>query len=357
MGQEAPNWPSDLNGERRDLQGARLIPGLIDGHTHMTGGGGEDGFHTRVPRVGLTQFTTAGVTTAVGLLGTDDVTRTTAELLATARGLAAEGLSAYCYTGGYHLPPTTLTGSVREDIVHLDRVLGVGELAISDHRSSQPTLDELLRVASDAHVAGLISGKAGICHLHLGDGERGLELVRQALDQSELPPSVFHPTHVNRKKALFEEACELAARGCTIDVTAFPIEEGEDAYSAEDAIERYLAADLPPQRITVSSDGGGCLPYFDQGGRVARMDVGSPAALADCLATLIQRGQELERVLPAFTTNVAQTLRLSSKGSVRVGGDADLVVLGKDHKPQDVMLMGAWHVLGGEPIIQGTFEN
>ena len=52
-------------------------------------------------------------------------------------------------------------------------MIGIGELALSDHRSSQPTRDELLRIASDAHVAGMISGKAGIVHLHLGDGERG----------------------------------------------------------------------------------------------------------------------------------------------------------------------------------------
>ena len=70
-------------------------------------------------------------------------------------------------------PPVTFTGSVRDDIVFLDPVIGVGELALSDHRSSQPTQDELLRIASDAHVAGMISGKAGILHLHLGDGERG----------------------------------------------------------------------------------------------------------------------------------------------------------------------------------------
>src|SRR5690606_39548569 len=105
-----------------------------------------------------------------------------------------------------------------------DALIGIGEVAISDHRSSQPTLDELLRLASEAHVAGLMTGKAGIVHLHLGDGARGLDLVRRALDGSELPPRVFHPTHVNRRRALFEESLELAGRGATIDVTAFPVE-------------------------------------------------------------------------------------------------------------------------------------
>ena len=121
-------------------------------------------------------------------------------------------------------------------MTHIDRVIGVGELAISDHRSSQPTLDELLRIAADAHVAGLLTGNAGVVHLHLGDGERGLELVRQALAASELPARVFNPTHVNRRKALFEEALRLAARGCTVDVTAVPAREDHDGWGADEAI-------------------------------------------------------------------------------------------------------------------------
>src|SRR5690606_23628728 len=199
-----------------------LIPGLIDAHVHVTGGGGEAGFHTRAPAPPLSRYTTAGVTTVVGLLGTDDLTRTTGGLLAQVRALRAEGLTAYAWTGGYHLPPTTLTGSIRGDIVHLAEVIGFGELAISDHRSSQPTFEEVVRVASECHVAGLMTGKAGVLHLHLGDGERGLGLVRRALDETELPPRTFHPTHVNRRRALFDEALALTARGVTIDVTAFP---------------------------------------------------------------------------------------------------------------------------------------
>ncbi|MCP5023134.1 MAG: beta-aspartyl-peptidase [bacterium] len=357
MGDGAPNMPRKLHVRAVDLQGARLVPGFIDGHAHLTGGGGEAGPRTRVPAVRLSRFTSAGVTSVVGLLGTDDVTRSTADLLAATRSLVAEGLSAFCYTGGYHLPPTTLTGSVRDDIVHIDRIIGVGELAISDHRSSQPTLDELLRVAADAHVAGLMADKAGVCHLHMGDGERGLDMVRQALDSSELPARVFNPTHLNRCKALFEEGCELAKRGCTIDLTAFPVEEGEDAFSAEDGLERYLARDLPAERITISSDGGGCLPTFDDEGRVTHMDVGQPAALANCLAKLLQRGHELDRVLPAFTTNAADLLRLKGKGRICEGGHADLVVLGPDGLPQDVMLGGMWHKRGGETVVFGTFEK
>ena len=266
IGRGVPALDRALGVTEVDLEGRRVIPGLVDGHVHLTGGGGEAGPHTRVPPVALSRLTRGGVTTAVGVLGTDDTVRTTAELVTVARGLIQEGLSAFCHTGGYHYPPTTATGSVRLDIVLIDLVLGVGELAISDHRSSQPTHDELLRIAADAHVGGLMSGKAGILHLHVGDGEAGLEPVRQALDRSELPAEVFNPTHVNRKRRLFEEAMALSERGCTVDITAFPVEDGEDAWPAEEALVRYLDAGLPAGRVTVSSDGGGCLPAARRGG-------------------------------------------------------------------------------------------
>jgi beta-aspartyl-dipeptidase (metallo-type) len=246
---------------------------------------------------------------------------------------------------------------VRGDIALVDCIVGVGEIAISDHRSSQPTVDELLRLASEAHVGGLMSGKAGIAHLHLGDGARGLALVRAALETAELPPRVFHPTHVNRRRALFDEACALAERGCTIDVTAFPVAAGEDAWPAHEALLRYLDAVLPPDRVTVSSDAGGCLPAFDDEGRVARFDVGSPGALARTLHTLLCAGHALERVLPAFTTNPARLLRLATKGRIARGADADLVTLTDTGAIADVMALGRWHVRDGQPVIRGTFEG
>ena len=342
--------------EEHDLGGQRVIPGLIDCHVHLTGGGGEAGPETRVPAVALSRMTTGGVTTAIGVLGTDDAIRTPGELVTVARGLNAEGLTAYCMTGGYHLPPVTITGNVRRDLVLIDLILGVGEVAISDHRSSQPTLDELLRVAADAHVGGLMSGKAGILHLHVGDGERGLQPVRDALDRSEIPAPVFHPTHVNRRRALFEEALALAERGCTVDVTSFPVAEDEDGWSAVAALTRYLAAGLPPERVTVSSDGGGCLPVFDRDGRVVEMDVGRPASLIETLAGLVECGQPLERVLPPFTSNPARLLRLTRKGHLGIGADADLVVLDERGGAAEVMARGRWHVREGRAVVRGTFE-
>ena len=354
-----PELPSALQAEAEvlDLGGLRLIPGLIDCHVHVTGGGGEAGFRTRVPPVPLTKFTRAGVTSVVGLLGTDDVARGPRGLLATTHALREEGLNAWAYAGGYHVPPANLTGSVRSDLVLFEPLIGIGEVAISDHRSSQPTLDEILRLAADAHVAGLMTGKAGVLHLHLGDGPRGLDLVRRALSTSELPARVFHPTHVNRRKALFEEAVELARSGCTVDITAFPVEEGEDAWSAADALSRYLASGAPPDRVTVSSDAGGCLPCFDADGRVTHMDVGAAGALLETLAELVAGGLPLATVLPAFTFNPARLLRLAGKGCIETGADADLVALDATGAADTVIIRGSVHVRGRVAVRRGTFEN
>ena len=357
IGSAAPDLPAAFGAQTLDLGGRRLLPGLVDGHVHVTGGGGEAGFASRVPAPMLSRYTRSGVTTVVGLLGTDDVARGTRELVAQVHALREEGLSAWGYAGGYHLPPATLTGSVRTDLAFIDCLVGVGELAISDHRSSQPTLDELLRIASEAHVAGLMTGKAGIVHLHLGDGPRGLELVRRALDQSELPPRVFNPTHVNRRKALFEEAIELARRGCSIDITAFPVDEDEDAWSAADALVRYLASGAPRERVTISSDAGGCLPCFDAQGRVCRMDVGHSGALVETLRELLARGVALEDALPAFTCNVADLLRLPGKGRIAVGADADLVVLDDAGAITDVFAGGRPQLRDGVVLRRGAFES
>ncbi|HEV8332387.1 MAG TPA: beta-aspartyl-peptidase [Steroidobacteraceae bacterium] len=358
IGEEALELPVPLRTVSRvvDAAGSVTIPGLIDGHVHVTGGGGEAGFRTRVPAVPLSRFTSGGVTTVVGLLGTDDVARGPGELLATLYALREEGLNAYGYAGGYHVPPATLSGSVRGDLVFVEALIGIGEVAISDHRSSQPTLDELLRIASECHVAGVMTGKAGVLHLHLGDGARGLELVREALRTSELPPRVFNPTHVNRRRALFAEALELARQGATVDITAFPVEEGEDAYCADEALERYLAAGAPADRVTISSDAGGCLPCFDAEGRVTHMDVGSSGALLETLRAALARGLALEAVLPALTVNPAKLLRLARKGVLAAGNDADLVVLDEQLRADTVVVRGEIHVKDRTCIRRGTFE-
>jgi len=161
---------------------------------------------------------------------------------------------------------------------------------------------------------------------------------------------------VNRRKALFEEAVALARSGCTIDITAFPVADGEDAWSAEEGLLRYLDSGAPAESVTVSSDGGGCLPTFDVEGRVASLEIGSPGALALTLAALLEMGQPLERILPALTSNPARHLRLEGKGRITVGADADLVTLDDNGAIVDVMANGAWHLIDGAFVRRGALE-
>jgi len=357
LGERVPQFDDSLSVQITDLDGARLIPGFIDAHAHITGGGGEAGPSTRVPPPPLSQFTRAGVTSVVGLLGTDDLTRNTQTLLTQVMGLREEGLSAWCYTGGYHLPATTLTESVRSDIVNLEPVIGVGEVALSDHRSSQPTRDEILRLASEAYVAGLMTGKAGIVHFHLGDGERRLSMIRDCLEQSEIPSRVFNPTHVSRNKALFEEACELTARGCTVDMTAYPAEFNDAGWSAEQAAARYFEKGFDPQKLTISSDGGGCLPKFDAQGEMLEMDFAKSSALAITFKAMLDMDLPMASILPLMTSNVADLLKFHRKGRIDTGFDADLLVLDDSHGIQSVMVNGVWHVKQGEQLVKGLFEE
>lgn len=357
IGDKLPDLSTALEVEVFDAQEKRLLPGFIDAHVHVTGGGGESGASSKIPPVPLSQFTRYGVTTVVGVLGTDDITRTTSSLLIQTKGLNEEGLTAYCHCGGYHVPPTTLTGSVRSDIVHINEIIGVGEIAISDHRSSQPTLDEFLRIASEAHVAGLMTNKAGILHIHMGDGKRGLELVREALNASEIPARVFNPTHCNRNPHLFVEACDLVKLGCTIDLTAFPECEEDIAIPAHEAFLTYKQKGLPLNQITISSDGGGCLPIVNESGHVIKMDVGTSSTLIFTLKKLLESGEKLEEVLPVFTSNVAKLLKLNQKGFIQCGSDADLILLDDNHNIQNVMALGKWHLKDGRVQISGTFEG
>jgi len=341
---------------RVDLQGRPVVPGFIDAHTHLGGGGGEGGSHTRVPPLQLTELTRHGVTTAIGLLGTDTTTRTIADLLAVARGLDHEGITTLCYTGGYAVPPVTLTGSARGDLVHVDRIVAIGETAIADHRSSQPTFAEIARLAADAHVSGLMTGKAGLLHLHLGDGPTGLELVRRVAAETELPRRVVHPTHCNRNPSLWEEALALGGDGGFVDITAFPDDPDDVALPADDALEQWWSSGNPWSHVTLSSDGGGCLPTFDADGVLQHMEVGSARTLPLTLSRLVQRGVPVHEALGPMTSHVADLFRLPRKGRLAVGHDADLVVLGRGGVVGDVMARGRWLVRDGEPVVRGAFE-
>jgi beta-aspartyl-dipeptidase (metallo-type) len=305
------------------------VPGFIDQHVHATGGGGEGGPVTRCPEITATQIAERGIATIVGLLGTDGISRSPADLLAKVRGLRAEGVDAYMYTGNYRVPPPTLTGSVQCDLAWIPEVLGVGEIALSDHRSSQPTFDELARLVADARVGGMLAGKRGICHFHMGDGARGLELLRRLLSETEIPAEQLIPTHVNRIKPLIDDAADFAkAFGASVDVTAFDGDPG-DGLTGFDGVRALLERGVPVDRITMSSDCQGSLPEFDAQGRLTELSVASNAPLLSDWRALVREGVlDLPDALPLLGANVARVLGLQTrKGRLADGFDADVTLL------------------------------
>ncbi len=321
-------WPLT----RVDGRGRYLVPGLVDPLAHITGGGGEGGFAFRTPELAAEEALKAGVTTLVAALGTDSLTRSPAQVLGKVREFRAAGVSAFMYTGSYHLPVKTLTGTVESDIILIPEVLGVGEVAISDHRSSAPTHHELARLVSEARVAGLLSGKSGVSFFHLGDGRGALAPLRALRDETDIPLRQLYPTHCNRNPWLFAEAIHWGKAGGWVDLTtsSFPdlLEDGERL--AADALVDLLAAGVPADRISFSSDANASLPRFDAEGRLIEMRCGQIGSLWQELVQACAKGVALETALSVVTANPARALGLAGKGSIGVGQDADLLLVDPD---------------------------
>ncbi len=348
----------EINGE--DMA---AVPGFIDSHEHILGGGGEGGFHTRTPEASLGDLVRNGITTVVGCIGTDGVGRDMAALLAKAHALENEGITTYAYTGSYQVPVHTLTDSLMKDIMMLDKVIGVGEVAVSDHRSSQPTFEEFARIASDARVAGMLSGKAGIVNVHLGDSERRLDLIRRVIHDTEIPASQFLPTHVNRNEALFEECLDFAAEGGTIDFTGNEdIDYWEticDEVRVCRGIRRLLERGISSDRFTISSDGQGSMPVFNAQGEYQGIGVGKASCLLKEVRECVQKEDiPLETAIKGITCNPASILKLDRKGRIKEGFDADICLLEEGTlKLNTVIAKGQVMVKDGEQKVFGTFER
>lgn len=325
--------PAVLPGETEvlDARGMLLVPGFIDGHQHFTGGGGEGGFQTRVPELTVSMNFSNGVTTAVGLLGTDSLTRSIENLYAKTQAFNAEGMTAFMLTGAYWYPSPTLTGSVAHDMAFLQPVIGV-KLALADSRGPHIDAKDLASLASDVQVAALVANKPGIITVHTGIRSQALDLIFEIVEEFEIRPSIFVPTHINRKSGkLASQALALAEKGCMVDATCqqeLPEPDSTRLTAADFACTARDSGLL--DHVSFSSDAGGSMPIWNQDrSRIVGMGVGMPSSLLFELNLLVnKKGVPLEEALKPLTSTPARTYGLENrKGALRVGMDADLLTI------------------------------
>jgi len=326
--------PAGVNIETIDCTGLSLVPGLIDSHVHITGGGGEGGPSSRMPELQISMMLDAGVTTVIGCLGTDGITRSVESVLMKVKTIRAQGLSAWMYTGAYQVPTPTITGDIMRDITLIEEIIGVGEIAISDHRSSVPTIAELAKLTGHARVAGMIGGKAGIINMHMGDAKDPFRPLHDIVAISEFSYKQFIPTHCNRNDYIFEDAKEYGKIGY-VDITtsSYPYYMDEEIKPSK-ALKQLLESGVPLNHITFTSDGCGSLPGFDpETGKLIKMEMGLPSSiLREIKEAVLEDGISLEKALQVATSNPADILKLPGKGYIKEGFDADILILDSSFK-------------------------
>lgn len=339
-------------------EGLKLTPGLIDGHVHIAGAGGEGGPASRTPEMPLSKLLEGGITTVIGCLGTDGFARRLESVLMKVKALREEGVSAWMYTGSYQVPPPTILGEVGRDIALIDEVIGVGEIAISDHRSSCPTTDELIKLTEHARVGGMLGGKAGIVNIHMGDAKNPFEPLHKAVANSELKYGQFLPTHCNRNDYIFEDAKEYGKKGY-VDITASSYPYFPDfEIKPSKAIVKLVEAGVPLEHITMTSDGCGSLPHFDEKGNLLKLEMGLPKSIFDEMIDMVtNENVPLEKALKPITSNVADILKLKNKGRIAVGKDADILMIDAENRVYHLLAKGKFMVRNSDLLKKGAYES
>ena len=341
-----------------DAFGRMTIPGFIDQHVHFNGAGGEGGPVYRTPPLQLSAFILSGITTAVGLLGTDGCGRSVRELLMKARALEEEGITTYIYTGSYQIPGPLFTDSIMSDVVLIDKVIGL-KLACSDHRSSHISLDRLREAASAARVGGIIGGKCGVIMVHIGGGPNRLKPLLEVAETTDIPLAQFVPTHLNRAESVLEECVEFVKRGGYADFSTGVAERYafEGAVDASEAVKWMLEQGADIRRITLSTDGNGVLTEIDPITGQKRPLIAPVESLPEEFALMLRRGISPENAVRVCSTNIAEHLGFAGKGRIEEGCDADIVVLDGEHRVNDVIAKGEICLEDKKLLKKGVFER
>jgi beta-aspartyl-dipeptidase (metallo-type) len=329
---EMGNLPFELI----SAKGKIVTPGFIDQHIHLTGAGGKKGFSSMTPEISITELIQCGTTTVVGMLGTDGIIRSLEGLYSKVNALEQDGITAYMLTGYFGYPTTSLTNSVLEDMIFIDKVIGC-KTAISDALCSFPTENELLKLLREVHVGGLTSGKGGILHVHLGALDTKMDILIELVKNYQFPIRNISPTHVGRTKPLFEQAIEFAKMGGMIDIstggTKFDLPYKQVLY----ALEQGVSID----NMTFSSDGNAGMAKINGNGETTEL-YKAPVNLnlKQVILLIKEGGISVTDAIKLITTNPARNLSLKQKGKIEVGYDADLCFFNTDFTLTDVIAKG-----------------
>lgn len=335
-----------------DGGGMTAMPGLIDQHVHIIGGGGQTGYFSLAPEVPLSKLIECGTTTVVGLLGTDGFVKTLPQLYAKTKALCQDGISAYMLTGYYGLPTPTLTGSIANDLIFIDKVIGC-KIALSDDRSSHPTRQELLRIIQQVRLGGFTGAKGGVMHVHLGALPSG---ISELLDIAREFPSLtgyISPTHMGRTHDLFLQGIEFARLGGIIDISTGGTKYCEPYMSVLEGLDAGISID----NMTFSSDGNaGVRRKNPETGedtyRIAPLDKN----LEQTIRLITDGGLTPDKAFRLITVNPARNMKLNGKGKVAVGADADLTLFDDAWNLQCVIARGHMMMRDGAIIKKGNFE-
>ena len=326
----------ELSPEIIDVSGKKVCPGFIDQHVHVTGGGGQFGFASFITELNAGDLLAVGTTTVLGLLGTDGFVKELSTLYAKVKSLEETGVTAFMLTSYYGLPEKTICGSVAEDLIFIDKIIGC-KLAISDDRSAFPTEQEILRLINQVRLGGFTSGKGGILHIHLGALESRIDVLLRIAGMYPSLISYISPTHCSRTRPLFEECIRFGRLGGIIDIST----GGTTFTEPHKAVQIALSEGVPLENITFSSDGRGGVKREDP---VTHEVTYRPAPLDRNfkeVASLVRENiLPLEDALRLITVNPARNMKIKGKGEIRTGYDADFVILDDQMEIEQVITSG-----------------
>lgn len=344
--------PTGIPVEIIDGDGMIAMPGLIDQHVHIIGGGGQTGYFSLAPEVPLSKLVECGTTTVVGLLGTDGFVKTLPQLYAKTKALCQDGISAYMLTGYYGLPTPTLTDCIANDLIFIDKVIGC-KIAMSDDRSSYPTKLELLRIIQQVRLGGFTGAKGGVMHIHLGALPDGISLLLEIAREYPSLIGYISPTHMGRTHDLFLQGIQFAKLGGMIDIST----GGTKYCEPYETVLEGLEAGVSIENMTFSSDGNAGVRRKNPATgedtyKIAPLDKN----LEQTIKLVTEGGLSPADAFKLITANPARNMKLPGKGRIAVGLDADIALFDDTWQLQGVVARGCQLMRDGKVVKKGNFE-